>query len=123
MGGDVVLEGSDGDVVVGNGPDVGAGLNGPVGPCAVDPVVEASGIVAFLDDLCVGAVGEPGDLYALQLVQGLVGDVDVDEGSGRELAVPGLGGDEVGYASRDREVNVVQSGDGDCEGGMPRKKP
>ena len=85
MGGDVVLEGSDGDVVVGNGPDVGAGLDGPVGPSAVDPIVEASGVVAFLDDLSVGAVGEPGDLYALQLVQGLVGDVDVDEGSGWEL--------------------------------------
>ena len=89
MGGDVVLEGSDGDVVVGNGPDVGAGLDGPVGPSAVDPIVEASGVIAFLDDLSVGAVGEPGDLYALQLVQGLVGDIDVDEGSGRELGRPG----------------------------------
>ena len=43
MSGDVVLEGSDGDVVVGDGPDVGAGLDGPVGPSAVDPIVEASG--------------------------------------------------------------------------------
>ena len=107
MGGDVVLEGSDGDVVVGDGPDVGAGLDGPVGPRAVDPVVEAPGVVTLLDDLSVGAVGEAGDLDALQLVQGLVGDVDVDEGSGWEFAVPGLGGDEVGHAGGDREVNVV----------------
>ena len=92
VSGDIVVQRGDGDEVVLCGPDVGAGLGGPVGTGAVDPVVEASGIDAFVDYLGVGAVGESGDPEALELGEGFVGDVDVNEGPGREEAIPGLEG-------------------------------
>ena len=117
VGGDVVLEGGYGYEVVFDGMNVGAGLGGPVGLGAVDPVVEASGVVTLVDDLRVGAVGEPRDLDALQLGQGFVGDVDVDERPGREEAGPGLGGEEIGHAGGGFEVDVVEGGNRDGERG------
>jgi hypothetical protein len=95
------VDGGDGDALVHDGVEIGAGIRKPGRWRSADPEVGDAARVEPLDELVrVDAAAEPGDLDPLACLGVDGGDVDVDELAARQPVVEDVPRATVVAASR-----------------------